>query len=82
VAGVILDQWLRGNRRHLWISKSETLIEDARRDWSALGGLPLDIQHLNQWKLGTPIALGDGILFLTYATLRSNRGDRARGCAS
>jgi hypothetical protein len=38
--------------------------------------LPLDIQHLNQWKLGTPIALGDGILFLTYATLRSNRGDR------
>jgi hypothetical protein len=76
VAGVILDQWLRGNRRHLWISKSETLIEDARRDWSALGGLPLDIQHLNQWKLGTPIALGDGILFLTYATLRSNRGDR------
>ena len=26
--------------------------------------------------LGTPIALGDGILFLTYATLRSNRGDR------
>src|SRR3546814_17546601 len=34
VAGIILDQWLRGNRRHLWISKSETLIEDARRDWS------------------------------------------------
>ena len=38
--------------------------------------MPLDIQHLNQWKLGTPIALGDGILFLTYATLRSHRGDR------
>jgi hypothetical protein len=33
------------------------LIEDARRDWSALGGLPLDIQPLNQWKLGSPIAL-------------------------
>jgi len=31
---------------------------------------------LNQWKLGTPVALGDGILFLTYATLRSNRGDK------
>ena len=55
VAGIILDQWLRGNRRHIWISKNETLLEDARRDWSALGGLPLDIQPLSQWKLGAPI---------------------------
>ncbi len=41
-----------------------------------MGGLALDIQHLNQWKLGTPIGAGEGILFLTYATLRSNRGDK------
>ncbi len=76
VAAIILDQWLRGRRRHLWISKTETLLEDARRDWTAVGGLALDIQHLNQWKLGTPVGAGEGILFLTYATLRSNRGDR------
>jgi predicted RNA methylase len=36
VAGIILDNWLKGRRKALWISKSE-LIEDARRDWSALG---------------------------------------------
>ncbi|MEG3162719.1 strawberry notch family protein [Sphingomonas sp. LB2R24] len=76
VAAIILDQWLRGCRRHIWITKTETLLEDARRDWTAVGGLALDIQHLNQWKLGTPIGAGDGILFLTYATLRSNRGDK------
>ena len=76
VAAIMLDQWLRGNRRHIWISKSETLIEDARRDWAALGGLPLDIQPLGQWKLGTPVQLAEGIVFLTYATLRSNRGDK------
>jgi hypothetical protein len=35
VAGIILDNWLKGRRKALWISKSE-LIEDARRDWSAL----------------------------------------------
>src|SRR3546814_14831776 len=52
VVGVILDQWLRRNRRHLWISKSETLIEDARRDWSALGGLPLDIQRSQARRVG------------------------------
>ncbi len=76
VASIILDQWLRGRRKHVWISKTETLLEDARRDWTAVGGLALDIQHLNQWKLGTPVHAGEGVLFLTYATLRSNRGDK------
>ncbi|KKC24072.1 strawberry notch-like NTP hydrolase domain-containing protein [Sphingomonas sp. SRS2] len=76
VAGILLDRWLRGSRRHLWISKTETLLQDARRDWVAVGGLALDIQHLNQWKLGEPIGAADGIIFLTYATLRSNRGDK------
>ena len=76
VAAIFLDQWLRGRRKHVWISKSETLLEDARRDWTALGGLDLDIQHLNQWPLGRPIAMSEGIIFLTYATLRSNRGDK------
>jgi predicted RNA methylase len=76
VAAIILDQWLRGRRKHIWISKTETLLEDARRDWTAVGGLALDIQHLNQWKLGIPVGAADGVLFLTYATLRSNRGDK------
>lgn len=78
VAGIILDQWLRGNRRHLWISKNEALLEDARRDWAALGGLPLDIQPLSQWKLGAPVLLESGILFATYPTLRSGRADATR----
>jgi hypothetical protein len=76
VAAIILDQWLRGRRKHIWISKTETLLEDARRDWTAVGGLALDIQHLNQWKLGVPVGAAEGVLFLTYATLRSNRGDK------
>src|SRR5208283_956665 len=37
VAGIILDNWLKGRRRAVWISKSDKLIEDAQRDWSALG---------------------------------------------
>lgn len=78
VAGIILDQWLRGNGRHIWLSKNETLLEDARRDWSALGGLPLDIQPLSQWKLGAPVTMDRGILFVTYPTLRSGRDDATR----
>jgi hypothetical protein len=78
LAGIILDQWLRGNRRHIWLSKNDTLLEDARRDWAALGGLPLDIQPLGQWKLGAPIELDQGILFVTYPTLRSGKADATR----
>ena len=37
VAGILLDNWLQGRRRAVWISKSDKLIEDAQRDWSALG---------------------------------------------
>jgi predicted RNA methylase len=69
VAGIILDNWLKGRRKALWISKSE-LIEDARRDWSALGQERLLIQPLARFRQGTPIRLDEGILFVTYATLR------------
>ena len=70
VAGIILDNRLKGRRKALWISKSE-LIEDARRDWSALGQERLLIQPLARFRQGTPIRLDEGILFVTYATLRS-----------
>ena len=70
VAAIILDAFARGHRRALWISKSDKLIEDAVRDWTALGGDACDIRSLGRFKLGAPITLKEGILFVTYATLR------------
>ena len=78
VAGIILDQWLRGRRRHIWFSKNEALLEDARRDWTAVGGVALDVQPLSAWKLGTTVTLDAGILFVTYPTLRSGREEATR----
>jgi predicted RNA methylase len=78
VAGVLLDNWLKGRRRAVWISKSDKLIEDAQRDWSALGQERLLITPLSRFRQGAPIRLGEGILFTTYATLRSDaRDDKA-----
>ena len=78
VAGIILDNWLQGRRRALWISLSDKLLEDAQRDWRALGQEPLRVTTLSRFRQGTPIQLGDGILFTTYATLRSEeRGGKA-----
>ncbi|GEC31558.1 methylase [Sinorhizobium fredii USDA 205] len=71
-AGIILDNWLQGRRRHLWISKSETLIEDAQRDWSALGQEKLLVTPLSRFRQGEAIKLEEGILFVTFATLRTD----------
>ena len=70
-AGIILDQWLRGNRRALWLSASDKLLEDARRDWTAIGGIDADVIPLGKVRQGRAIPHNQGILFTTYATLRS-----------
>ncbi|PWB89010.1 methylase [Methylocystis sp. MitZ-2018] len=72
VAGVVLDNWLKGRRKALWISKSDKLLEDAQRDWSALGQEKLQIVPQSRFKQGAPIKLSEGILFTTYSTLRSD----------
>src|SRR5208282_916431 len=70
-AAIIADNFAHGRSKALWFSESATLEEDARRDWRAvtgdenaifsLGGIPVDV------RLDRP----HGILFCTYATLRS-----------
>jgi len=71
VAGIVLDRWLRGERRALWLSASDKLLEDTRRDWAALGGAESDVIPLGKVRQGAPIPQRQGILFATYATLRS-----------
>ena len=71
VAAIILDNRLRGRKRALWLSQSDKLLEDARRDWTALGGLESDVIPLGNFRQGMEIPLSEGILFATYATLRS-----------
>jgi predicted RNA methylase len=72
VAGILLDNWLQGRRRAVWISKSDKLVEDAQRDWSALGMERLLITPLARFRQGSRIRLEQGILFATYATLRTD----------
>ena len=71
VAAIVLDQWLRGRKRALWLSQSDKLLEDARRDWCAVGGREDDVIPLGKVRQGAAIPHAEGILFATYATLRS-----------
>ncbi len=77
IAAVIADNMAQGRTRALWLSKNDALLEDARRDWAAIGGQGHDILPQGGWKQGEAIGLDRGILFSTYATLRQPaRGDR------
>jgi len=73
VAGIVLDNWVT-----VWISKSDKLIEDAQRDWSALGMERLLVTPpLSRFRQGMPVRFAEGVLFTTYATLRSDeRGEK------
>ena len=71
VAAIVLDQWLRGRKRALWLSQSDKLLQDARRDWCAVGGREDDVIPLSKVRQGAGIPHAQGILFATYATLRS-----------
>ena len=71
VAAIILDNMLKGRRKAVWLSMSDRLLEDAQRDWSALGQERLLVTPLSRFRQGTAIRLDEGVLFTTYATLRS-----------
>jgi len=78
IAGIIADNLAQGRTRALWLSKNDALLEDARRDWCAIGGTESDIVPQSAWKQADAIRLDRGILYSTYATLRQPaRGERA-----
>jgi hypothetical protein len=71
IAGVIRDNWAQGRRRHIWVSENGRLIEDARRDWAALGGRPEEVLDIREFKAGDPMPPLSGVLFVSYASLRT-----------
>jgi len=77
VAGILMDNLCRGRTKALWLSESAALIEDARRDWTDLGGRPQHIVDLRSHDANADLRARDGILFSTYATLR-NQGSQSK----
>jgi len=78
IAGIILDNWNRGRRRALWISQNTDLIHDAKRDLTALGMDPNLVIDYATVKFGQPIKQKEGILFISYDTLKYKKGAARR----
>jgi len=68
-SAIIMDNCARGRTKAVWLTKTWSLLQDARRDWKDIGGRPRDVQPQRQYK--DTIPMDHGILLTTYATLRS-----------
>ena len=77
ISGIILDNMMQGRNKAVWISFNEGLIEDAKRDFAAIGGDPEKIFYQGKTKAGGEITRKDGILFTTYSTLRGGEKKQA-----
>ena len=80
LAALILENWRRGRRRHVWISISSDLKFDAKRDLEDLGAR-IQVHDLRKLSYGPLEEQGvdHGVVFLTYASLISaNKGKQSR----
>jgi hypothetical protein len=73
ILGIILDARAKGQRRALWISENSRLFNDAMRDNGDLGGNDRELVQLGRFRIDEPITLDAGIIFCSYAMLRSKR---------
>jgi predicted RNA methylase len=68
IAAIILDNFMQGRRRAVWVSEKAPLFNDAKRDWSGIGQDPGQLFDFKAFRKGGPET---GILFTTYDTLKS-----------
>lgn len=79
IAGIIMDNFIQGRNKAVWISEKASLLEDAKRDWKDLGGNPDDVIDMKNPKLlKTGIQAESGIVFAPYTTLRSQKEARLK----
>ena len=79
IAGIILDNFMQGRNKAVWVTEKRELINDAKRDWVGLGRPPGEIIGVNKVKAGEPIPGDKGIAFLSYDTLKSAEQTKAEG---
>uniref|UniRef100_A0A3Q4ABH7 Protein strawberry notch homolog 2 n=1 Tax=Mola mola TaxID=94237 RepID=A0A3Q4ABH7_MOLML len=68
VAGIILENYLKGRKKSLWFSISNDLKFDAERDLKDIDAPNIPVHALNKIKYGDT-ATSEGVLFATYSAL-------------
>jgi len=82
ICGAIITQMVEGRTRHIIFSPKEELLTTLRNEWKTVAGNANDaaIVNLGEFPVGTDLSITHGIVFCTYATLRtgSRNGSRSR----
>tara|TARA_B100000513_G_scaffold111919_1_gene48791 strand:+ start:1317 stop:6272 length:4956 start_codon:yes stop_codon:yes gene_type:complete len=82
LAGIIRERWLAGKRRHLWVSVSADLMQDAIRDLRDIGADDIEVRNLTKLPYGKLESqkcgkFKEGVLYSTYSALVSgSKGDK------
>jgi hypothetical protein len=73
IAGIVLENFLRGRKKAVWISVGPDLLEDARRDLRDIGAGAIPVHDLKNHKVSKKLSqvkeCADGVLFSTYTLL-------------
>ena len=74
LAGLIYENWMKGRRRHIWVSTSADLRLDAARDLAdVVGRATIPVLELTKDYGPMP---KEGVAFLTYSLLAASGGAR------
>lgn len=76
IAGIMADNFNQGRKRAVWLSKTKTLLEDARRDFADIGIDPASMIDWDHFKKQGGLQDGQ-TLFIPYTTLRSGPRDKS-----
>lgn len=77
IAGILLDNWNRGRRKAVWVSKNSDLFEPAQDEWERIGGDRGKLFQHSKVSSGDSVSAKDGILFTTYATVAQGASSKA-----
>lgn len=75
IAGIIFDNWRQGRTKAVWISESQKLFNDAKRDAEAVGLGKNNVFSQQKIKADEKVKLNEGVIFTTYSMLRSASKD-------
>lgn len=73
IASIIQDNWNKGRKRAMWISKNDDLLKAAQGDLEDVGMSGKLVFNQQKFKLGKPIEIKEGILFTNYSKLRIDK---------
>lgn len=72
IMGVIMDQWMRGVRRHIIVVERAKHVPHIQEAWGMIGGSPRDIFFQGDTSATEAVPDRDGVIVTTYALLRND----------